>query len=134
MDLVIRKYCDSDYDVVNQIVYDNFSCNVSDRDVPPNIERYVCCSEEKVVGFFILTKIRNIVGGYDYYHVDYVCSAIHGQGIGSFMTEFICNKADNDKVKYVQLTSSAKREAARHVYQKYGFEKYDTDLFRRISK
>lgn len=134
MDLVIRKYIDSDFEIVNQILNENFSHGMTDKEVPTNIERYVCCYENKVVGFFILTKIRNIVKGFDYYLVDYVCTSIHGQGIGSFMIEFICNKADNEEVEYVQLTSSSERKMARHLYQKYGFKKYDTDLFRRVSQ
>lgn len=134
MDLVVREYEDKDYEIVNQILNNNFSHGMVDRESPSNVLRYVCDSSDGVVGFFILTKIRNVVRGFDYYLVDYVCSSIHGMGIGSFMTKFICDKADNENIEYIQLTSSKKREAARHMYQKYGFELYDTDIFRRSKK
>lgn len=134
MDLSVRKYEEKDYEIVNEILNTNFSHGMVDREVPDNVERYVCDSNEGVVGFFILTKIRNVVRGFDYYLVDYVCSSVHGKGIGSFMTEFICNKCDNEDIKYIQLTSSKKREAARHMYEKYGFEIYDTDVYRRSKK
>lgn len=134
MDLFIRKYEDSDFDTVNEILNNNFSHGMVDKEVPTNVERYVCDSNDGVVGFFILTKIRNVVRGFDYYLVDYVCTNVHGKGIGSFMTQYICDKCDNEDIKYIQLTSSKKREAARHMYQKYGFEIYDTDVFRRVKK
>ena len=96
MDLFIRKYEDKDYEIVNQILNANFSHGMEDRESATNVERYVCDSNDGVVGFFILTKIRNVVRGFDYYLVDYVCSSVHGKGIGSFMTKYLCDKCDNE--------------------------------------
>ncbi|MDO4996809.1 MAG: GNAT family N-acetyltransferase [Bacilli bacterium] len=134
MDLFIRKYEDKDYETVNKILNINFSHGMVDKEIPSNVERYVCDSSDGVVGFFVLTKMRNIIRGFDYYIVDYVCSSVHGKGIGSFMTKYLCDKCDNEDVKYIQLSSSRGREDARRLYQKFGFEIRDSDIFRRYKK
>ena len=132
--LYIRIYNEeNDYEYVNKLINDNFGHSKEKCEVPSNVYQYVCLLEDKIVGYFIMTKIKNVVRGYDYNLVDYVCTDanLHGRGIGSFMVRTMIDLSNNDNVKYIQLTSSNKREAARHLYAKYGFKIHDTNVYRR---
>ena len=132
--LIIRGYNeDTDYDQVNKIINDNFNHDKEKCDTPSNIFQYVCLLDNRIVGYFVMSKVRNVVRGYDYYLVDYVCTdaSLHGRGIGSYMVRYMIDISTKEQVKYIQLTSSNKREAARHVYEKYGFVIHDTNVYRR---
>ena len=135
--LIIRDYNeDTDYDIVNKIINDNFSHNKEKGITASNVYQYVCLLDNEVVGYITLTKNKNVVRNQDYFLIDYVCTDIDHQGIGvgTKMFEFICDKAKNEDITYCKLTCSDKRGCAYRLYEKFNFEKYDTSVYRRYFK
>ena len=51
------------------------------------------------------------------------------QGIGSAITQELLNLAEEAGVMYVALSSNPRREAANQLYQKMGFQKWETNLY-----
>ena len=136
-ELTIRLYNDdTDYDTVNKIVFDNFNHNKEKGITSPNTLEYVCLLDNEVVGYIVITKNKNIVRNQDYYLIDYVCTDVNhqGMGVGSKMLGFVCKKAIEDNISYAKLTCSDKRGCAFHLYEKFEFEKYDTNVYRRYFK
>lgn len=133
MNLRMREYTLDDYDIVNKIIKDNFGGVDKAKIIDDRVTELVCDSDSGVVGYIVLTLINNVVRGNTYYLVDYVCTSVesHGRGIATFMMNYVIDKAKEDKVKFIQLTCSDKRVAAQHLYRKVGFERYDTNVFRR---
>ena len=132
MDVVVRKYEDDDFTKVSKIIEENFSGSKQKIKRPDYITEYVAELDGEVVGYFVLSLITNVVRGSKYYMVDYVCTDVEhqGKGIGKTMMRYAVEKAKLDKVKYIQLTCSAKRCGARHMYESIGFEVYDTNVYR----
>lgn len=130
----IRMYRDEDFAICNKIISDNFK-DGKKKCVPKDyISEFVCELNNIVVGYFVLSRISNVVRGYDYYLVDYVCvdKSLQGKGIGTYIMNFIIDKGKRDNVKYIQLTCGEKRECAHHLYEKVGFKKKDTSVYRLV--
>lgn len=53
-----------------------------------------------------------------------------GKGIGSKLINEAINKARNEKVSYIDFTSSPDKVAANDFYQRLGFKKRDTNVYR----
>lgn len=53
-----------------------------------------------------------------------------GKGIGKMLLNEMIHKAREKNVKYIDLTSRPKREAANNLYQSLGFEKRETNVYR----
>ena len=130
----VREYKIEDYERVRRIIKDNFDDDKVKDISSPVSKEYVCTLDGLVVGYYVLTRIKNLVRGFDYYLVDYVCTDVdyQGMGVASRMMEHLLSLVDKD-IAYVQLTCSNKRGCAKHLYEKYGFEVYDTNVFRRYS-
>jgi len=54
-----------------------------------------------------------------------------GLGLGKLLTKTIIEKARELRMKYLDLTSSPERELANKLYQSVGFEKRNTNVYRR---
>lgn len=64
---------------------------------------------------------------------DFVISeSYRSHGIGSQLMKFAIQKARDERVKYIELTSNPTREAANLFYQKMGFQKRETNVYRFI--
>ncbi|MGI5826430.1 MAG: GNAT family N-acetyltransferase [Patescibacteria group bacterium] len=59
-----------------------------------------------------------------------VDASFRGKGIGEKLVKAALDKAKEIKVKTVNLTSRPGREATDHLYQKVGFKKTETNLYR----
>lgn len=59
-----------------------------------------------------------------------VSGAYRGRGLGTKLMEKIIEIARSRKLTSLQLTSRLHRAAAHALYQKLGFKKYDTQVFR----
>jgi ribosomal protein S18 acetylase RimI-like enzyme len=55
-----------------------------------------------------------------------------GKGIGSALIKKALEQARNEGVKYVDLTSNPKRSKANQLYQRLGFTKRDTNVYRQL--
>ncbi len=53
-----------------------------------------------------------------------------GQGIGSMLMESVIEKAKIEGVAYMEFTSNPTRVGANNFYQKMGFEKRETNVYR----
>ena len=59
-----------------------------------------------------------------------VDGAARGKGIGAALTEEAIRLAKASGADYVALTSNPKREAANRLYQRVGFKKWETNVYR----
>lgn len=86
--------------------------------------------EGKVVGMatlYILPTTEKRIA-----HVDdvVVSSAYRGQGLGEKLMRALIDAAREREVSSLHLTSRPARAAAQHLYQKVGFKKRETDVFK----
>ena len=84
-----------------------------------------------LIGFALLTqleKITNFAGTVEDIVVD---KKYRGKKIGLRLMNNLLAKARKLKMQYTDLTSNAKRVVAQNLYKKIGFEKRDTDVFRK---
>ena len=56
--------------------------------------------------------------------------AVRGQGVGEALTRAMLQRAADLGCVTVDLTSRPSREAANHLYQRVGFERRDTNVYR----
>lgn len=133
MELKVRKYQDSDYWIVNKIIQDNFNVTKS-LESSENSEEFVGIKDDEVVGYFILTKMRDIIKNNNWIYVEYVCVDLKYQnmGIGTMMMEFAINYSRDNNYSYIELTSNYKRKAAHQMYKKLGFSVRESNIFRRM--
>ena len=133
MDILVREYREEDFSRVSKMIDENFDLKYVGSKKHDYITEYVAVIDDIVCGYFVFTRVHNMVEGFDYYLIDYVCTDIQyqGRGVATSMMEFAIDKAKELKGKYIQLTSSDKRVIAHHIYEKLGYERYDTNVFRR---
>lgn len=55
-----------------------------------------------------------------------------GRGLGKALMTAMIDKARCLNVHHIQLTSNPKREAANHLYQDMGFERYETNCYKML--
>lgn len=53
-----------------------------------------------------------------------------GAGIGQLLTTAAINRARQSGARTLDLTSAPRREAANHIYEKLGFERRETNVYR----
>ena len=133
MDLVVREYLDSDFNEVNKLLYDTFNYK-PDKQKNENAHEFVGVYDSKVVGYFILNEMIDIVRNLKIYHLDYVCvdSEYRGRGFAKKMMEYALKYSKDTGACRIDLTSGNQREAAHKLYLGLGFEKRDTSVFRKV--
>lgn len=85
---------------------------------------------EKVVGMaylFILKTLQKTKGFVEDVVVD---GSMQGKGVGTRLIQAVIDEARNQGVRDLELTSRPSREAANKLYQKLGFEKRETNVYR----
>ena len=130
----VREYMMTDYFDVSRIIKEAFDVEKVNVNPDDNYRELVGVVDDKVVGYLVLTRVLDLVKGRPYYLVDYVCvdSAYRNLGIGYMMMDKVLEIASNDKALYIELTSRKERVAAHHLYEKCGYEKRDSVIFRRV--
>lgn len=98
----------------------------------PNLYCYVVEVDRRVVvGFAVLTLRFVPTKGYVGVIEDVVIDENYRQmGLGTKLIKKLLDKGKTLKVFAVELTSNPKRESARRLYQKLGFELLETGVFR----
>ena len=132
MNTIVRGYSDSDFEVVSKIIFDSFGYEKSHVSSDTAYE-FVAEIDGVVVGYFILNEMIDIIRNFKVYHIDYVCvdDNYRGKGIGTTMMNFAIQYAKENNIRRLELTSSNSRISAHKLYEKMGFDKRDSSIFRK---
>ncbi len=132
MNVIVRKFNDLDYDYTNNLILDSFGYGKK-KVRNDNCFEFVAEVDSKIVGYFNMTLMVDIIKDFKIFHIDYVCvdSNCRGMGIGRKMMEYALNFALESGARRVELTSSSKRVAAHKLYLSLGFEERDSSIFRK---
>ena len=129
----VREYRMTDYFDVSRILEEAFGVTKANVNPDNNYKEYVAVVNDVVDGYLVLTRVLDLVKGRPYYLVDYVCVAksYRNLGLGQLLMERVLEVARKDKALYIELTSRKDRVVAHHLYEKVGFEKRDSYIYRR---
>ncbi len=133
--LIIRKYNNDDFIEVLTLLKSHFNIKEHIKSLIDNDISYgiVAVTNQKIVGYIRVDKLKDIGRDCLYYILNYVCvdSNYQNMNIATTMLNYIFDNAKKDKVKYIELTSKPIREIANHLYLKNGFIIRDTNVFRK---
>lgn len=134
MDVVIRKYHDSDLESLNLLLKESF--DLSKKSTETNNIEIVAIIDNKVVGFLTLSKLHDSIRNIYYFYVNYVCvkNEYRRCGIASKLFNYVFKICRNENVAYIELTSNPSRHEAHALYEKIGFTIRSTDVFRKEIK
>ena len=129
----VREYRMTDYFDVSRILEEAFGVTKANVNPDNNYKEYVAVVNDVVAGYLVLTRVLDLVKGRPYYLVDYVSVAksYRNLGLGQLLMERVLEVARKDKALYIELTSRKDRVVAHHLYEKVGFEKRDSYIYRR---
>ena len=132
MEIVVRDYMESDLEKVNEILFEAFGVSKSNFKVE-NIRELVSVCDNEVSGYLYLTKVLNPIKNIYYCLVDYVCvsSKYRGTGTSDKLINYAIEVAKEMGANYLQLTSAPHRIGAHKLYERCGFKKRETDVFRK---
>jgi len=85
---------------------------------------------KKVIGTGTLIVATKFRGNYAYIEDMMVDESYRGQGLGTKLGEALIKAAKKRKVTTIELSARPERVAANALYQKLGFEKKDTNVYR----
>jgi ribosomal protein S18 acetylase RimI-like enzyme len=83
-----------------------------------------------ILGSATLSLMRTPTGVHARLEDVIVDSAARGQGLGQALTLEVIRLAQEAGADYIALTSNPRREAANHLYQRLGFERWETNVYR----
>lgn len=91
---------------------------------------FVAWLDEQIVGSLTLAMYRIPVGSKAWIEDVVVDEVARGQGIGELLSRAAIAHAQAAGARSIDLTSSPLREAANRLYQRLGFEKRETNVYR----
>ena len=132
MSIEVREYEENDLDAVNGILEEAFKAkrlNVNDD----SFYELVSVSDGEVSGYLLLTRVLNPIRDKYYFLVDYVCvsSKYRGTGASYALVNYAIEFAKKLNISYLQLTCAPFRVSAHKLYERCGFKKIETDLYRK---
>lgn len=132
MNIEVRAYEEGDFDQVNEILQQAFGYPKIDK-TDERVYEFVALLDQQIVGYFQLMEEIDVIRDIKIFHVGYVCvdSDVRGQGVGQVMMEFAENFVREHHGSRMELTSGNQRVAAHRLYEKMGFEKRDSSIFRK---
>lgn len=86
--------------------------------------------DQKIVGMATLAVYRIPYVKKAYLDDFIVDESFQGQGIGSKLLKAVLDHAKEQEASYVDFTSTSTRVAANKLYEKFGFKKRDTNVYR----
>ena len=95
---------------------------------------FIARAQSVIVGSLTLAVFRTPTGLHAHIEDVVVDEAVRGQGIGAALTRAGITRARELGCDAVNLTSNPKREAANRLYQRLGFERRETNVYRYILK
>ncbi len=96
----------------------------------PNTVLFVATDDGAIVGSLTLAFYAIPTGLKAWIEDVVVDGAARGKGVGDALSRAAVAEAGRRGAKNVSLTSRSSREAANRLYQRLGFEPYDTNLYR----
>jgi ribosomal protein S18 acetylase RimI-like enzyme len=84
----------------------------------------------RIVGTLTLVVFRIPTGLRAWIEDVVVDQAVRGRGVGEMLTREAIRRAAEKGARTVELTSRSSREAANRLYQRLGFTRRDTNLYR----
>lgn len=96
----------------------------------PHSVLFVARLDGAIVGSLTLAFYRIPTGVKAWIEDVVVDDAARGNGVGEALSRAAVDEAAARDAKNVSLTSRASREAANRLYQRIGFEQYETNLYR----
>jgi ribosomal protein S18 acetylase RimI-like enzyme len=98
----------------------------------PGSTLLVACESDSgpIVGSATLSILRTPSGIHARLEDVIVDSAMRGKGIGAALTEEVIRIAKASGADYIALTSNPRREAANRLYQRVGFKRWETNIYR----
>jgi ribosomal protein S18 acetylase RimI-like enzyme len=96
----------------------------------PHSVLFLADIDGEIVGSLTLALYRIPTGVKAWIEDVVVDDAARGQGVGEALNRAALEEAARRGAKNVSLTSRASREAANRLYQRLGFEPYETNLYR----
>jgi ribosomal protein S18 acetylase RimI-like enzyme len=96
----------------------------------PDSVLFVAEDDGEIVGSLTLACYRIPTGLKAWIEDVVVDDAARGKGVGEALNRAAIAEAAHRGAKNVSLTSRASREAANRLYQRLGFEPYETNLYR----
>lgn len=96
----------------------------------PNFMLLVARDGKRIIGMASFLSVEILMGKKVFIDDVVVLDSYRGQGIGEELIKFLIADARTIGVKYVELTSNPSRVAANNLYQKLGFQKRDTNVYR----
>lgn len=133
MDIIVRKYEDNDLDSVNIVLEEAFNRKKNNFSSDEFIELVSQCDDD-ISGYLLMTRVLNPIKNKYYFLIDYVCvlSKYRGIGVSDKLMKCAEEIAREEGVIYLQLTCSRFRESAHKLYERCGFEKRDSDIYRKV--
>lgn len=83
-----------------------------------------------IIGAATLALVRAPSGVHARLEDVIVDGAARGQGVGEALTREVIRLAKESGADYIALTSNPRREAANRLYQRVGFKKWETNVYR----
>ena len=96
----------------------------------PHSVLYLASIDGEIVGSLTLAFYRIPTGVKAWIEDVVVDESARGRGVGEALNRAAIAEAAERGAKNVSLTSRASREAANRLYQRLGFEPYETNLYR----
>ena len=135
MNVEVRDYQAADLERVNEIIGESFG-GVKGEAKAECFREIVSLNDGEVSGYLLLTKVLNPVRNKYYCLVDYVCVASFDEIKENIEKNPVrCGDLDAAKemgASYLQLTCAPFRVSAHKLYERCGFEKRETDVYRKV--
>lgn len=96
----------------------------------PNTHLLIARNGQDIVGMLTLAIFRIPTGIRAWIEDVVVDASARGQGVGEALTREAVRIAGTHGARTVELTSRPAREAANRLYQRLGFERRDTNVYR----
>lgn len=88
----------------------------------------------RICGLLTLVLFKTPMGTHAWIEDVVVDEAARGRGIGEALTREALRLAEEQGAAHVDLTSRPAREAANRLYQRVGFQRWETNLYRLLLK
>mgnify|MGYP001568540444 CR=1 FL=1 len=96
----------------------------------PNVEWWFAIDENRVIGMGILVTFLKSIGIAAQIQEMVVNEKYRGKGVGKLLTDKLIERAKVHKATHIDLTSNPSRTDAHKFYEKFGFKKRDTNVYR----